>query len=91
MRLVIGASKMGMAVQAGEGSSSTLTAMRIEFLLSQHVPTVLERHVYISIDGLHLHLIEGQGERISTSQEKETIVVIDQRVGSGQISGRFVS
>lgn len=43
MRLVFGTSEMRVAVQAGEGSSSTLIAMRIKFLLRQDISTSLER------------------------------------------------
>lgn len=74
---------MGMTVQASKGSSSTLAAMRVEFLFCQNVPAILGREVELA-SGINGSLALRPNRRvkegiISTSQEKDTIVVIEQR------------
>lgn len=73
---------MGMTIQASKGSSSTLAAMRFEFLFCQNVSAILEREIGL-VSGINgslalmpsLRVKEG----ISTSQENDTIVGIERR------------
>lgn len=73
---------MGMTVQASKGSSSTLSAMRVEFLFCQNVPAILRREVGL-VSGINGSLALMPNLRakkgISTSQENDTIVVIERR------------
>lgn len=41
MRPIVGAPKMGHAIDAGEGGTATAIAMGIEFLLGEDIATIL--------------------------------------------------
>lgn len=74
MRFVFGATEMGHTIQAGECSSATLPAVRIQFLLDQDISTVLEDDVHVSIDGLHSHPIEGQQSALVPRRRKTPLL-----------------
>lgn len=73
---VLGPSKVGHAVEAGEGGAPTLAVMRIKFFLGENIAAVLRWcKSKLATVLSHSCAMEGLGGACRTSQEKETITV----------------